>query len=73
MTRLSRRRPKHTPAGALAAPFIILASLGTLSHAAAQTVPIYDTYQDMIKELRDWARNRTRPASVDIKMAELFD
>jgi SpoVK/Ycf46/Vps4 family AAA+-type ATPase len=42
-------------------------------NAIHETVPIYDTYEDMIKELRDWARNRTRPASVDVKMAELFD
>ncbi len=40
--------------------------------AVSDTVPLYDTYEDQIKELRDWARSRARMASVDEKMADLF-
>ena len=43
-----------------------------LANAIDQTVPLYDTYEERIKELRDWARNRARLASVDGKLAELF-
>jgi ATP-dependent 26S proteasome regulatory subunit len=43
-----------------------------LEHAIHDTVPIYDTYEERIKELRDWGRGRTRPASVDAKMVDLF-
>jgi len=42
-------------------------------NAIHDTVPLYDTYEDRIKELRDWARNRARLASVDEKMANLFE
>ena len=37
-----------------------------------ETVPLYDTYEERIKELRDWGRGRTRPASVDAKMVDFF-
>jgi hypothetical protein len=43
-----------------------------LANAIEQTVPLYDTYEERIKELRDWARHRARKASVDGRMAELF-
>jgi AAA+ superfamily predicted ATPase len=43
-----------------------------LETAIHETVPIYDTYEERIKELRDWGIGRTRPASVDAKMVELF-
>ncbi len=43
-----------------------------LANAIEQTVPLYDTYEDRIKELRDWARGRTRSASLDVRMADLF-
>ena len=43
-----------------------------ISNAISEAVPIYDTYEERIKELRDWARNRARPASVDVKTADLF-
>ncbi len=43
-----------------------------LANAIEETVPIYDTYEERIKELRDWARNRARAASVDGKLADLF-
>ncbi|MCS5635237.1 MAG: AAA family ATPase [Myxococcota bacterium] len=44
-----------------------------MANAVADTVPLYDTYEDRVKELRDWAQNRARSASVDAKMADLFD
>jgi MoxR-like ATPase len=43
-----------------------------LANAIEQTVPIYDTYEERIKELRDWARHRARMASMDGRIAELF-
>ncbi|MBW2499646.1 MAG: AAA family ATPase, partial [Deltaproteobacteria bacterium] len=43
-----------------------------ISNALGETVPLYDTYEERIKELRDWARHRARPASVDAKMVDLF-
>ena len=44
-----------------------------LANAIEETVPLYDTYEERIKELRDWARGRARPASVDAKMVDLFE
>ncbi len=43
-----------------------------LINAITETVPLYDTYEKRIKELRDWARNRARPATLDAKVANLF-
>jgi SpoVK/Ycf46/Vps4 family AAA+-type ATPase len=43
-----------------------------LANAIDDTVPLYDTYEERIKELRDWAKTRARPASVDAKMVNLF-
>ena len=43
-----------------------------LANAIQETVPLYDTYEERIKELRDWARHRARPASLDAKMIDLF-
>jgi len=43
-----------------------------LANAVGETVPLYDTYEERIKELRDWARGRARQASVDGKLADLF-
>jgi AAA+ superfamily predicted ATPase len=43
-----------------------------LANAINDTVPLYDTYEERIKELRDWARTRARPATVDASMANLF-
>ncbi len=40
--------------------------------ALDETVPLYDTYEERIKELRDWARLRARPASLDAKLVNLF-
>jgi AAA+ superfamily predicted ATPase len=47
-------------------------SYNDLANAIEETVPIYDTYEERIKELRDWARGRARPASVDVKIVDLF-
>ena len=41
--------------------------------AIQDTVPLYETYEERIKELRDWARTRARPASVDIRVGDLFE
>ncbi len=43
-----------------------------LENAILDTIPLYDTYEERIKELRDWSKGRARPASVDAKMVELF-
>jgi AAA+ superfamily predicted ATPase len=43
-----------------------------LVNAIDETVPLYDTYEERIKELRNWARNRARSASIDSKMVSLF-
>ena len=43
-----------------------------LSNALVQTVPLYETYEERIKELRDWARNRARPASHDARLLDYF-
>jgi len=43
-----------------------------LENAIHETVPLYDTYEERIKELRDWARTRARAAPVDAKMVDLF-
>jgi hypothetical protein len=43
-----------------------------LETAILDTIPLYDTYEERIKELRDWSKGRARPASVDAKMVELF-
>ena len=43
-----------------------------LLNAIQETVPLYETYEDRIKELRDWARSRARTAATDSKMIDLF-
>ena len=40
--------------------------------AAKATVPLYRTYEDQIKRLREWAQRRARRASVDARIAELW-
>ena len=44
-----------------------------LANAISQVVPLYETYEERIKELRDWSRGRARPAATDGKMVDLFD
>jgi hypothetical protein len=41
-------------------------------NALQETVPLYDTYEERIKELRDWARHRARAASLDARMVDYF-
>jgi len=43
-----------------------------LANAITDTVPLYDTYEERIKELRDWARTRARAATLNAKAANLF-
>jgi SpoVK/Ycf46/Vps4 family AAA+-type ATPase len=43
-----------------------------LVNAIGETVPLYETYEERIKELRDWARHRARSATLDPRMMELF-
>ncbi len=43
-----------------------------LAQAIHETVPLYETYEERIKELRDWARTRARPATLDARMVDLF-
>ena len=43
-----------------------------IANALTQTVPIYETYEERIKELRDWARTRARPASHDARLLDYF-
>jgi SpoVK/Ycf46/Vps4 family AAA+-type ATPase len=44
-----------------------------LANAIQETVPLYETYEERIKELRNWARTRARPATLDVKMVDLFE
>lgn len=44
-----------------------------LENAMQETVPLYDTYEERIKELRDWARHRARPATLDARQVDLFE
>jgi len=43
-----------------------------LANAITETVPLYETYEERIKELRDWARHRARSATLDPRMSDLF-
>ncbi len=43
-----------------------------LANAITETVPLYETYEERIKELRDWAKHRARSATVDPRLMELF-
>jgi ATP-dependent 26S proteasome regulatory subunit len=43
-----------------------------LANAIEETVPLYETYEERIKELRDWARTRARPATLDARIVDLF-
>jgi AAA+ superfamily predicted ATPase len=44
-----------------------------VANAIQETVPLYETYEERIKELRNWARTRARPATLDVKMVDLFE
>lgn len=43
-----------------------------LEIATKQTVPLYRTYEERIKALRDWSKNRARPATLDSTVLDLF-
>ncbi|MCP4198295.1 MAG: AAA family ATPase [Proteobacteria bacterium] len=45
---------------------------GDLVRALKETVPLYDTFEEEIKALREWARKRARPASTDRRKVDLF-
>ncbi len=38
-----------------------------------ETVPLAETMEEKIKELRDWAKDRARPASLDTKLMDLLE
>jgi hypothetical protein len=44
-----------------------------LEIAMAETVPLYRTYEEKIKTLRDWSRGRARPASMERKRMDFFE
>ncbi len=72
--RLSGAELEQVVASALYTAFAESRELGDndLANAIQETVPLYETYEERIKELRDWARHRARPATVDARMADLF-
>jgi AAA+ superfamily predicted ATPase len=41
--------------------------------AVKETVPLYRTYEDQIKSLREWATTRARPASLKRKVLDYFN
>jgi SpoVK/Ycf46/Vps4 family AAA+-type ATPase len=43
-----------------------------LANAIQETVPLYETYEERIKELRNWASTRARAATLDARMVDLF-
>lgn len=45
---------------------------GDLVNAIQETVPLYETYEERVKELRNWARTRARAATLDPRMVNLF-
>lgn len=44
-----------------------------LSRVARDSIPLAVTMDDRLKELREWARPRARPASVDTRRASFFE
>ena len=44
-----------------------------LLRVARDSVPLAVTMDDRLKELRDWARPRARPASVDTRRVSFFE
>jgi ATP-dependent 26S proteasome regulatory subunit len=44
-----------------------------LLHVARETVPLAVTMDDRLKELREWARPRARPASIDTRRISFFE
>jgi len=73
-SRLSGSEIEQVVSAALYTAFTEGRDLGfnDLANAITDTVPLYDTYEERIKELRDWARTRARPATLNAKSANLF-
>jgi SpoVK/Ycf46/Vps4 family AAA+-type ATPase len=44
-----------------------------LRYAAEEIVPLYRTYEEQIKALREWAHSRARPASHERQMIDYFE
>jgi len=43
-----------------------------ISKALSETVPLSETLEEQVEELRRWAKNRARPASLDTKLIDLL-
>ncbi len=43
-----------------------------LLYSLKESVPLYDTFEEEIKAMREWARKRARPASTDRRKVDLF-
>jgi SpoVK/Ycf46/Vps4 family AAA+-type ATPase len=43
-----------------------------LEHAVKHSVPLYRTYEERIKAVREWARSRARPATLDRSVLDMF-
>jgi hypothetical protein len=41
--------------------------------AVSETVPLYRTYEERIKALREWAKGRARPAALERRRLDLFE
>jgi SpoVK/Ycf46/Vps4 family AAA+-type ATPase len=44
-----------------------------ISKELDEIIPLYATYEEKIKALREWAKTRTRRASLDQSLVDLFD
>ncbi|MBN2494154.1 MAG: AAA family ATPase [Deltaproteobacteria bacterium] len=44
-----------------------------IEREVGEIVPLYDTYEEKIKALRDWAKKRARRASLDSSLVDLFE
>ena len=72
--RLSGAELEQVVSAALYTAFAESRELGEndLANSITETVPLYETYEERIKELRDWARTRARPATLDAHMVDIF-
>jgi hypothetical protein len=43
-----------------------------LVQAVDETVPLYRTFEERLKALREWAKDRARPAAADVKLVDYF-
>jgi SpoVK/Ycf46/Vps4 family AAA+-type ATPase len=72
--RLSGAELEQVVAAALYTAFAQGRDLGAndLANAIHETVPLYEIYEERIKDLRNWARTRARAATLDARMVDLF-